>query len=170
LKHSQYLIPIAIFIAYYCADALVIVLDYLDRKIPLYGILFVLIVGSYYIGGATIQVNQVKLGWTNTVQLKQMQLLIEEISPDSEVLDLEGRLLFWKDAYYICCVPFGSFVPFMSQQPQVLRDVLEAKKTPYIFQGDSNRLSLLTVQDQDYIRRAYAPVPGWGETFWMRRP
>jgi hypothetical protein len=169
LKHSQYLIPIAIFIAYYAADALVLLLRFIDRKLPLYAISLILIVGSYYIGKANIQVNQVKLGWSNDVQIEQMKLLIQTIPPKSEVFDLEGRLLFWKDAYYICCVPFGSFVPYMTQKPPVVRDVLESKKTPYIFQGDSNRLPLLTAEDQEYIRRMYAPVPGWGDSFWQRK-
>jgi hypothetical protein len=170
LKHSQYLIPIAIFIAYYCADALVLLFRFIDRKLPLYAISLILIIGSYYIGQATIQVNQVKLGWSNDVQLTQMDILLKTIPPKDEVLDLEGRVLFWKDAYYICCVPFGTFVPFMSRQPPVLRDVLETKKTPYIFQGDSNRLSLLTVEDQQYIRTNYIPAENWGDTLWVRKP
>jgi hypothetical protein len=170
LKHSQYLIPIAIFIAYYSADAFVMFFRFVDRYIPLYGIVCILLAASFYIGSATIQINQVKLGWSNAVQLEQMRLLIMTIAPENEVFDLDGRLLFWKDAYYICCVPIGSFVPYMTQKPPLIRDVLESKKTPYVYQGDSNRLPLLTAEDQEYIRRMYAPVTGWGETLWVRKP
>ena len=169
LKHSQYLIPIAVFIAYYCADVIVLVFSAVERMLPFFGVLVVVLVGSYYLGSSTIQVNQVKLGWSNTAQLKNMQLLINTIPHDSEVFDLEGRLLFWKDAYYICCLPFGSFVQYLSQKPAVLREVLEAKKTPYIFQGDSHRLPLLSSEDLQYIQNAYAPVTGWGDTLWARK-
>jgi hypothetical protein len=170
LKHSQYLIPIAVFIAYYCADAIVLLFSRIGRIVPFFGVFILILIGSYYLGRATVEVNQVKLGWSNTVQLEQMKLLIQTIAPQDEVFDLEGRLLFWKDAYYICCLPFGSFVQYLSHKPPLLRDVLEYKKTPYIFQGDSNRLSLLSGEDLNYIRANYTPVPGWGESFWKRKP
>lgn len=169
LKHSQYLIPIAIFIAYYASDALVTVLRKVDREIPVIGIIVLLLIGGYYIARATIEVNTVKLSWSNAAQLTQTNLLMSSIPPTAAVLDLEGRMVFWKDAYYICCVPFGSFVPFLSHQPPVLREVLEAGKVPYIFQGESNRLYLLTPDDLAYIRSQYAPVPGWGEELWKRK-
>jgi hypothetical protein len=169
LKHSQYLIPIAIFIAYYFADALVFVLRFLDRYIPFFGSLALILIASYYVVTVNREVNIVKLGWNNKVQLIQMKMLVDSVSPSTEVLDLEGRMLFWKDAYYICCVPIGSFVQYMSSPPPALRDVLEAKKTPYIYQGDSNRLSLFSPADLEYITRMYTPVPGWGETFWKRK-
>jgi hypothetical protein len=170
LKHSQYLIPIALFIAYYAADILASVFRYIDTKIPLYGVLVLCIIGSYYLGQSTIQVNTVKLGWSNATQIEQMKILISAIPPGSEIFDVEGRLLFWKDAYYICCVPMGSFIPYLSQKPPAIREVLEAKKTPYIYQGDSNRLPLLSYEDMNYIQTNYTPVPGWGDTFWSRKP
>lgn len=165
LKHSQYLIPIALFIAYYSADMIAIVLSKVEKILPVF---VLLVIGGYYISVATVQVNQIKLLWTNKTQLSQVDSLMKIVDPATEVLDLEGRMLFWKDAYYICCVPFGSFVPFLSQQPPLLRDVLEAKKIPYIFQGFSNRLPLLSNEDQVYIRAHYVPVDGWGEDLWRR--
>jgi hypothetical protein len=169
LKHSQYLIPIAIFVAYYFADGVVWLLELADRKIPLYGMVCILLVGAYYFIQANYEVNYVKIGWSNDVQMYQAKVLIDTVKPTEEVLDLDGRMLFWKDAYYICCVPFGSFTGFMSRPPPPLRDVLEEKKTPYIYQGDSNRLSVLSWQDINYIKTMYAPVTGWGETFWKRK-
>ena len=168
LKHSQYLIPIALFIAYYSSDAFVLGLQWINKTMGIIALGLVLIAGAYIIGKTTIEVNQVKLFWSNTVQLQQVALLVDSIPPQAEVLDLEGRMLFWRDPYYICCVPFGSFTRFLSRQPPVLRDVLEMKKVPYIYQGDSNRFSVLSYEDQLYIRKAYVPVTGWGETLWER--
>lgn len=164
LKHSQYLIPIAIFIAYYCADFLAVVFERMDSFVL---IAFILI-GSWVFASATISVNQVKLSWSNVAQLTQARLLISSIPTSAQVLDLEGRMVFWKDAYYICCVPFGSFTQYLTQPPIPVEQVLEAKNIPYIFQGDSNRLSILSSDAQRYIRSHYTPVKGWGETFWER--
>lgn len=165
LKHSQYLIPIAIFIAYYSADMIAIVLSKVDKILPVF---VLLIIGGYYISVATVQVNQIKLLWTNTTQLSQLDSLTKIVDPASEVLDLEGRMIFAKDAYYICCVPFGSFQQYLTYPLPILRDVLEAKKVPYLFQGDSNRMPLLSPEDQVYIRNNYTSVTGWGEALWRR--
>jgi hypothetical protein len=169
LKHSQYLIPIALFVAYYCADAVISIFRKIDHIVPFFGVCAILVIGSYLLATVNIQVNQVKIYWSNTAQMEQLNLLMSAIPRSEEVLDLEGRMLAWKDAYYICCVPFGSFVPYLSQKPPVLRDVLEAKKTRYIYQGDSNRMALLSYDDQTYIRTYFVPVTGWGETLWKRR-
>lgn len=158
LKHSQYLIPIAVFIAYYAADAL--------KKI---GKIWVMgVIGGLLIL-ATIQTNQPKLAWTNTMQIAQMRTLTKTIDPDAEVLDLEGRMLYWKDAYVICCVPFGQFEGFLSRRPEVLRAVLEKKRSPYIWQGDTGRLTTVSWEDQQYVRQRYVPVDGWGEKLWKRK-
>lgn len=158
LKHSQYLIPIAVFIAYYAADAL--------KKI---GKIWVMgVIGGLLIL-ATIQTNKPKLAWTNTMQIAQMRTLTKTIDPDAEVLDLEGRMLYWKDAYAICCVPFGQFEGFLSRRPEVLRAVLEKKRSPYIWQGDTGRLNTVAWEDQQYVRQRYAPVDGWGEKLWKRK-
>ncbi len=157
LKHAQYLIPIAIFIAYYAGDAL--------KNIGIIGA----IGGAILLGVATVQTNQPKLAWTNEAQVSQMRTLSQAIDPNAEVLDLEGRMLFWKDAYYICCVPFGSFEQFLSRRPPPVREVLETKKTPYIWQGDTGRLSTLSSEDKAYIRTKYVPVGEWGEKLLKRK-
>ena len=105
-----------------------VVLGKVEKILPVF---VLLIIGGYYISVATVQVNSIKLLWTNKTQLSQLDSLEKIIYPSMGVLDLEGRMLFWKDAYYICCVPFGTFVPFLSQKPPLLRDVLEAKKFLY---------------------------------------
>jgi len=154
LKHSQYLIPIAIFVAFYAADALRIFFDRIKWALLVFG-LFIIIVNA--------QVNAPKLSMNNAVQIAQMEKLLAIVPRDARVLDLEGRMLFWPDAYYICCVSFGSFTQFMSRKPPALSEELEKDKVPYIFQGDSNRLPYLSPPDRTFIQTHYDPVPGWGE-------
>lgn len=157
LKHSQYLIPIAVFVSYYAAVALS------KLKEPA---LFLLLILFVFIAW---DVNRIKLTWTNTVQRNQMVELLKIIPKDSEVFDLEGRLLFWQNSYPICCLPMGSFTPLLSQKPEVLEKVLKKQQTQYIFQGDTGRLATLAASDQAYIREFYQPVPGWGEALWRRK-
>lgn len=173
LKHSQYLIPIAIFIAYYAADGIYGVLRppplrifAIRRSLSVIGV----VLTAYVLSVATVQTNQIKLGWTNEVQLSELQKLTSTIDPKAEILDLEGRLLYWKDAYYTCCVSFGSFEGFLSKRPPPVRDVLEANGTPFIWQGDTERLGKLSSADQIYIRDHYVSVEGWGEKLFQRKP
>lgn len=156
LKHSQYLIPIAVFVSFYAAGALS------RLKEPLLFFILALMVFVAW------DVNKIKLTWTNTVQMNQMNQLISIIPKEAEVFDLEGRLVFWKNSYPICCLAMGSFYPFLSRPPRRLRDELEKRQTQYLFQGDSRRFTALPPQDLRYIETHYTPVSGWGEALWRR--
>lgn len=158
LKHSQYLIPIAVFIAFYAADGLQIILD----KVPF------LLIFSFLLWQQTIAVNQPKLALSNTQQLRDIVKLKSIIPASDEVFDLDGRMIYWKDPYYICCLPMGRFIPFMSRPPAKLAAVLEARQVPYIYQGESGRLWELT-DDLPYIQSHYEKVPGWGDALWKRK-
>jgi hypothetical protein len=165
LKHAQYLIPIALFVSYYAADGVVLLLERLHHVAQI----AILVVVAYGLAVVTVQVNQVKLSWSNTVQLAQTQQLIEDIPASTRILDIEGRMLFWPDAYHICCVPFGLFERFLSRKPDPLQTVLERDTVPYIFQGDTGRVRMLSFEDQAYIQSTYESVAGWDGRLLRRR-
>jgi len=167
LKHSQYLIPIALFIAYYAADWLGMFFDRVATR-TMWGSLCALLVVSFILAQATINVNRIKLTASNAPQVAQLSRLITTVPKDAKVLDLEGKMLFWKDAYYICCVSFGSFAHFMTRQPPPLAEAL-TQQTQYIFQGESNRLGALPDADRAYIAAHYQPVAGWGDMLLIRK-
>lgn len=168
LKHSQYLIPIAIFISYYAGDAVSLFFRRVERYARGWLALVVLLLGVGLIR-INAQVNTPKLSVSNAIQIDEMKKLIAIVPQDARVLDMEGRMLFWPDAYYICCVPFGSFTRFMSRKPPVLSEVPQGSRASYIFQGDSNRLASLSPRDQAYIETHYERMPGWGERLWKRK-
>jgi hypothetical protein len=168
LKHSQYLIPIAIFIAFYAADGIVLVLEKLEKKHILFSLVLLIGIGVALIP-ANQDVNAVKLSWTNENQLKELTQLIQTIPQTQDVFDLEGRMVFWKTPYAICCLSYGIFFDYISQKPLPLSQVLEEKKTPYVFQGDSGRFWAIPSGDVTYIKEHYAPVPDWGEKLWKRK-
>ncbi len=172
LKHSQYLIPIAIFIAVYTADAILVFLRWVrrhGRRIGAIGAIGMIGGTALLFGLENREVNAPKLGFSNTDQMKEIWRLRDTIPRGVEVVDFEGRLVFWRDAYEICCLPFGQFTRYLSRPPKPLRDVLEEKKVPYIFQGKTGRLGYLSAEDQWYIRTYYQPVAGWGEELWVRK-
>ncbi|OGG11938.1 hypothetical protein A2Z00_03925 [Candidatus Gottesmanbacteria bacterium RBG_13_45_10] len=169
LKHSQYLIPIAIFIAFFAADGLVLAMRPLERRFGKIAIALLLLVGAYVINQQTVLVNSGKLLLSNTKQMAEAQELKAIIPPNDEVFDIEGRMIFWKDPYYICCLPIGIFVNYLSRPPQRLYQVLVDRKVPYIFQGLTNRLSELAPEEQWVLRTYYEPVVGWRDQLWRRK-
>lgn len=169
LKHSQYLIPIALFVCFYAAEALSKALDWLEANGGAITVAIILAVGAVTLLSVCAQINQPKLALTNELQIAQTEALQQLIAPDMEVFDLDGRIFWAKDAYYICCIPMGEFIKDISRTPAGIGESLERKKVPYIFQGDSGRLERLPSADVAYIHRHYLPVEGWGEALWRRK-
>ncbi len=169
LKHSQYLIPIAVFVSFYAADGLVVFLAWCAKRAGEVVIPAVLLIVSLIIVATTLSVNSLKLAIPNTSQIEQMQQLIALIPPQAHVFDLEGRLMFWKNSYPICCLPMGQFLLLLTHPPPPIASVLEADKTQYFFQGDTGRLTFLQPSDLDYIKTHYQPVAGWGDNLWQRK-
>ena len=166
-KHPQYLIPIALFVAFFAADGLVMVLRKFDRAASMISLIFlgVLIIVLYQ---ASSVINTPKLSWVNTEQLNQLNQMQQLIPNSWKVFDLEGRMVFWPQPHYICCLAIGDFIGLLSKPPEQVHSMLEEQKVPYIFQGDSKRLFTLPWDDRVYIQQHYAPVQGWGDTLWRR--
>jgi hypothetical protein len=168
MKHPQYLEPIAVFVGFYAADAIVLFFTKLEKKISILP-LILLILGIGVLYSVSGEVNGPKLQWNNTMQLDQLTTLQQTIPSNLEVFDLEGRMIFWPQPYYICCLAIGDFYRNLSQKPPTVSSILEKRKVPYIYQGDSRRLYTLPYPDRQYIQDNYAPVVGWGDTIWERK-
>lgn len=167
MKHPQYLIPVALFVAYYAADGIGMFFRYSSRYgrfLPsiLFGVIAVVLLFT------SRQVNEPKLFGHNRFQLEQLTKLKSMIPDSTEVFDIEGRMVFWKQPYPICCLPFGEYMYNVSRKPKALRDVLEQKKVEYLWQGDSRRIYTLEMPDRIYIQNTYKPVDNWGDTLWKR--
>ena len=168
LKHSQYLIPIAIFIAYYAADGLSAFFSWIHR---VYGYpVFIIVVLGFTILLITVtrEVNAPKLAVSNAAQLAELSHLLRVVPSDARVVDLDGRMVFWPDGYPISAMPFDSFLQYMSKPPPPLATYLSKYPADYIYQGDTGRLTELTQVNSAYVREHFAPVPGWGDRLWKR--
>ena len=169
LKHSQYLIPIALFVCYYAADALSVVFDWFEKRGGTIAAMILLVGMCAILVHVAAQVNEPKLVYTNELQRAQTASLQKLIAPKTEVFDLEGRIFWAKNPYYICCVPMGEFMNDLTLKIPAVRDTLEKKKVAYVFQGDSGRMERLPSEDVLYIQMHYEPVEGWGEALWRRK-
>lgn len=156
LKHAQYLIPTAVFIAWYTADA-VYELWRIAKIHIVHRILFSICAlatgfGLYVVFG---QVNKPKLAWTNSRDMQTVQAIFSYIPKGAHVLDLVGTTLYYPSPYPVCCLPFGQFAQYLSRQLPPLAQTLERTKTPYIYEGAVRRIQTLSYDDQIYIQNHY---------------
>jgi hypothetical protein len=168
LKHTQYLIPIGIFIAWYAADLLVAIFHQVGKirygKVVYTG---VYIVAAIFLYQTYIEVNQVKLSWSNTKPLTDIADMYKRIPVTDQILDLDGRMLYNPDAYYACCIPFGQFAGFLSKPLPDLPTILEQNRVKYINQGELQRVNTLPGNWQQYIYSHYHSDSG-NNTFLIR--
>ncbi|MBI4066378.1 hypothetical protein HY411_01535, partial [Candidatus Gottesmanbacteria bacterium] len=154
LKHTQYLIPIAVFVAFYAADAV----DMLWRKTrdALNGVfLTMFFLGSVGLWRVFVAVNSPKLIWTNTDTIKQLTAIFESIPTSEYILDLTGQTIYYRHPYKACCIPFGQAAPFLTRPLPSLSTALENSQTKYVFEGGLKRTNTLLPQDQAYISVHY---------------
>jgi hypothetical protein len=169
LKHSQYLIPIAVFVAYHCADGLSVFFDWLARAGGYESLIIVLMGFSYLLITVTKEVNAPKLLNTNTMQRTELALLLRTITLSARVVDLEGRMVFWPEGYPLSSISIDSALEFVTNRPLPLFKYLEQRPADYIWDGDSGRLGTLTADNIAYIHDHFAPVPGWAGRLWKRK-
>lgn len=168
MRHAQYLIPIAVFVAWYVADGLQLVWEKVRKSAIGRGVfvLVFMVVGAYLITLAR-DVNRPKLSWTNQEELAMLRKILTTIPPETYILDLVGLTLYFRDPYYACCLPFGQYKPFLSRPLPSLVQALEKTQTRYIYQGKLGRLATLTSEDQAYITAHFTPLVG--EELLVRR-
>jgi hypothetical protein len=173
LKHTQYLIPIAVFVAWYVGDLVWVVRQRVGdapsstrQSSTLVGVSLRaiggigLIVGLVFLYQVFIQSNKVKLTWDNTKTLAEIADLYRKIPQNEPVLDLDGRMLYNPDSFYACCVPFGQSEEFFSRSLPSLPDTLVKTNTKFIVQGELERVNTLPWSDQQYIYANYEPWEG----------
>jgi len=161
LKHAQYLIPIGVFVGWYVADLVCAVWDRASKHLIAACVFIGLcLAGAVFLYNIFLSVNAVKLTWTNKDDLAKLSDLYSKIPQNEYVLDLDGRMLYARDPYYACCIPFGQFAGFLSRPLPSLPDELEKTGTKYINQGGLERVNTLSGEDQQYVWAHYAPLDG----------
>jgi hypothetical protein len=164
LRHAQYLIPIAAFVSFYAADAVFLVWQRMRKNKTGERMFFVgFIVLLFFLLQVFLSANKPKLAWDNKQMQVDMGKIWDIIPKDAYVLDLDGRTLYFLDPYYVCCLPFGQYEPYLSRPLPSLEEALERTNTQYIYEGQLARVQTLSQEDQTYINahfRADPRVPG----------
>lgn len=158
-KHTQYLIPLVVFVAFYAADAIDILWQRMSQSLASLAVvtsLLLVLVGLLYQGYR--DVNDIKMNWTNGYEKQTLQTMLDTIPRNEYVFDLVGLSLYYPQPYYVSCLPVGQFSRYLSIQLPSLSEALERTKTHYIYQGGAKRLTTLLPEDQAYVNAHYVPV------------
>lgn len=161
MRHAQYLIPIAVFVAFYAADLLDIAWKNFSRLrhggvVCAVGFIVLALVVMRVSG----TVNGPKFKLTNREDIAILMHVLATIPRDAYVLDLVGSTIYFQDPYPVCCVPFGQWLPYLSRPLPGLAGRLETTGTRYVYQGRLGRLTTLPESDQTYIRTHFSPLSG----------
>lgn len=168
LKFTQYLIPAAIFVAWFTGDWVYILWQFFRKSaVGIIEFFILSLAGLFILHGAFASVYAQKINWTNAQDLDNLTKLLSAIPRSEYVLDLEGRTTYYRDPYYVCCLPFGQFGPFLTRPLPSLSQALEKTKTKYIYQANFDRIGALLPEDQIFIRKHYT-ASGSGE-LWVSK-
>lgn len=158
MRHAQYLIPVAVFVAFYAADLMNILwVAFSDRRV--YRMVFAVgflgcLLFLNHINGS---VNGPKLAFTNAEDMYALQYVLATIPRNAYVFDMVGSTIYYKDSYYVSGVPFGQWEQYLSRPLPSLRGALEQTKTKYVYQGRLGRVEGLLPIDSAYIRDQFTP-------------
>ena len=158
LRHAQYFIAFAPFIAFYFSD-FIFALEKIFQKIKIDFVFWILFLGLLgVIGIKGMSINMVKSRCTNRELLDQFTKTQKIIPLGSYVFDLSGMALFYKDPYYICSVPYGQYIEAFRFHLPRLSKALEKTDTKYVFLGDPGKLGVIPIDEQHYILENYKMV------------
>lgn len=186
LKHAQYLIPVAPFLAFYFADLLFRVIPTPsivegegssdppaggERKVRLARFLTPIKSGLEMTFGTAIllaillfitvvgfQMNEKKMQWVNKPALDNMNKFLSIIPANAPVYDLSGETIFFPNGYYFCCLPYGQYEESLYFTIPDIAKETEAKKTNYVYLGWTARLNEIPVPHAKYITDNFVPI------------
>ena len=159
LRHAQYLIPVAVFIAFYAADGIYTLMESMARR-SIFVIAAPIGLGSLVFLGIVLSISsKSKLAMTNADDLAFLSAVTRTIPRDAYVLDLVGTTIYYRDPYYVSAVPFGEWKQYLSEPLPDLLPALTATNTRYIYAGKLGRVSSLSHEEQTHIAERYSPMP-----------
>lgn len=154
MRNAQYLIPTAVFVALYAADAVLVIKQFLPTSV--FGVGFTaLVIGMLFVDA---RMTGPKFLLTDADNVAALSYALQTIPRNAYVLDLDGSTIYYRDPYAVSAVPFGQWEPFMSRPLPSLPEALEATHTRYVYQGKLGRLGTLSSRDQAYIASHFTPT------------
>ena len=155
MRNEQYLIPIAIFVAFYASDGLTFFWQASSGRFRTASfIVFLMLFWAIY--RVNTDITRVKMSVTDTAAVETLRTALTVIPKGAYVFDLTGATIYFRDPYYVSAVPFEQWEQFLSRPLPPLIPTLEATRTRYVYVG--NRLDTLSPEHQEYIKNNFIPL------------
>lgn len=164
LKYTQYLIGVSPWVAYFFADFVFGVWDWIKKrklawKMVYMVLLLVFIVLAAFEGG---KMNEIKASRTNADSVRFLEEAQKTFAEDEYIFDLTGASLFYKDPYYVCCLPYGEYFEVLRiGLPNFnLEEALRQHEVKHIFTQFPERVRVLPEQHRLILSKYYTNIPG----------
>lgn len=156
MRHAQYLIPVAVFVAFYLADLVVLLFDAASHSRfggTIFVAIFCLALYSAYAINATVIAP--KFSWTNLEDKEILTDALKTIPKDAYVLDLVGSTIYFRDPYYVSAISFADWQRYLSRPLPSLASALEQTHTQFIYQDKLGRINDVPPETKSYIDANY---------------
>ncbi len=160
-KHAQYLIPLAVFVVFYVADAIDFV--WLQAKKAVFtrmlfavgiGVFLFLCIRGYH---DTTDVKYLWYNGGNQDEIQMLQTMLRTIPTTEYVFDMVGVSMYYPQPYVLSNAP-GQILFFLSRPLPTIASSLIATDTKYIYQGSAKRITTFREEDQHYMNEHFTPV------------
>lgn len=158
LKHAQYWIPVVPFVAFFAADWLTRIGNWLKMRRFEWVFSISLVSLVLFIGIKSYQIYEIKSKWVNTQTYTELDTVYKTIPKGEYVWDLFGQTIFYKDPYYVCCIPYGQYEEAFGFSLPPLARALEQTNTRYVFAHNPGRLGVLPGPDRVYLEEHFEPL------------
>ena len=164
LKHAQYLIPLAPFIAYYFADFIFALWRNIEKilfnivrnegrghlRISIKSAYFLLL--FIFLGTAGYRMNTRKMAWNNTYTLEKVKMILRAVPKNASIFDLTGESTFFKCGYYLCALPYGQFDEALGIHIPDIANEFKKRDTKFVHVGSASRLYTIPPMQASYIQ------------------
>lgn len=156
LKHAQYLIMIAPFIAFYFADFIVSFgrARHLPGKFMTLSLYFLLLLS---IGYAGYKMYEKKVKWDNRATLEKINQVLAAVPAQERIFDLTGGSVFFRHGYYFCCLSYGQYEEVLNFPITSVETAFNQNGTKYVYTDFYGRLEILPPLTAAYIKNNFKP-------------
>lgn len=170
LKHTQYLMGTSPFVAYFFADFVFGVWDWVKKrklawKVVYMVLLLVFIILMAFEGG---KMNEIKASRTKIDSVRFLEEAQKTFVEDEYIFDLTGASLFYKDPYYVCCLPYGEYFEVLGIGLPNLEEALRQHEVKHIFTQFPERVRVLPEQHRLILSKYYTNIPGSSAILYAR--
>lgn len=167
LKHAQYLIPVAPFIAFYFMDLWDVVVNKLFKSLKLLriGVTLTLLFFLCLVG---FRMNQKKEEWDNKPAFAKINHFMQIIPERAAVYDLTGESVFFQNGYYFCCLPYGQYEEAIYFKIPDIEKEMKKRNTKYVYVGKGDRINQISLNHAKYIKENFVPEIS-DKALWVRK-